>query len=476
MTLDVASPLRADAALAPDAAAQAALAAARARAARERRPVLLCLARPLDAGLDPLALVDAARAAGVSAALFARPDGALGLAALGRVWMREASGASRVAAVGDPARALLTDAVVDGDAAPIAIAAFGFADQPATDALWRGFPAARVAVPRVALLERAGAAHLLVQALVRPDASAAEVGAHVARSLARLRTWSAPRRRPAEQRAPRYTTASRPAPARYAGAVADTTAEIAAGHFEKLVLARACTLRAARPFSCARAAARLRQSYPGCTTFWLGDRGGDFIGATPESLVRVRGGEVDTTALAGTIGRGTTAASDTALAEALLRSDKNRREHAIVVAALADGLRPLCSALSIDAAPRILRLPSLQHLLTPIRGRLAPGAHLLDLVAALHPTPAVGGAPRAAALAALPDHESVSRGWYAGPVGWFDARGDGDMVVAIRSALVRGRRAVLFAGAGIVAGSDPDAELTETRLKLQPLLSALLEL
>ncbi|MDX2166285.1 MAG: isochorismate synthase, partial [Deltaproteobacteria bacterium] len=280
----------------------------------------------------------------------------------------------------------------------------------------------------------------------------------------------------AEARAPRYTTASRPSPARYARAVAAATADIAAGRFDKLVLARTCALRATRRFDCARAAARLRQAYPGCTTFWLGERGGDFLGATPEVLARVRDGALETAALAGTTGRGTTTASDAALADGLLGSDKNRREHAHVVVALTDALRPLSSALQVEATPRILRLPSLQHLLTPIRGRLAPGAHLLDLVAALHPTPAVGGTPRAAALAALPRHEGWARGWYASPLGWFDARGDGDMVVAIRSALVRGRRAVLFAGAGIVAGSDPDAELAETRLKLQPLLSALLEL
>ena len=129
----------------------------------------------------------------------------------------------------------------------------------------------------------------------------------------------------------------------------------------------------------------------------------------------------------------------------------------------------------MDETPRVLRLANLHHLRSAVRGRLADRVHVLDLVARLHPTPAVAGHPRAAALAALPAREGLERGWYAGPIGWFDAAGDGAFDVALRCALVRERRAVLYAGAGIVAGSDPDAELAETRLKLQPLLMALME-
>ncbi|MEO8604529.1 MAG: isochorismate synthase [bacterium] len=458
------------------AAISGAIGVALARAKRLGRAVLLCVSRPLDAQ-DMLPLIVSARAAGVAAALFERRAADTALAALGTAWSRDAEGPERIAELAATSRAIFDDAVCDGDAAPLAVAAFGFGPATPDDDVWHGFPAARVVIPRAALVRRRDGVALLLHVLVSPADDAARVTGRLTRRVARLRAWGAtPDDALGATPATRYTTASTPEPSTWMGAVAATTADIAAGRFAKLVLARACQLTATRPFDCGRAVARLRQGYPSCTTFWLGGGAGDFLGATPELLARVRDGELETAALAGTAARGTTTASDDELAAALLASDKDRREHAVVVDAIRTALVPWCENLSSAATPQILRLPNVQHLLTPMRARLAPGAHLLDVVAQLHPTPAVGGAPRDAALAVLPQREDLVRGWYAGPVGWFDAAGDGEFVVAIRSALVRERRAVLFAGAGIVAGSDPDAELAETRLKLQPLLGALLEL
>ena len=454
----------------------AAIDAALTRAAQLARPVLLSVSRPLSGAEDALPLIAAAHAAGVATAFMERRAGDC-VAAFGAAWSCEAAGPQRIEALGSAARVVFEVAHRDGDLPPLAVAAFGFVDAIGDDDVWRGFPSARVAIPRVAIVRRDGQAALQMQTMVEPGSAATAIAQRLTHTIERLRRW---RRAPIvaadDEIGARYDTVSVPAPAAWQRAVIATTDDIAAGRFVKLVLARSCHLRATREFDCARAVTRLRDAYPSCTTFWFGSATGNFLGATPELLVRLRGGMLAAAALAGTAARGTSTAADDELACALLASDKDRREHAVVRDALVAALTPLCSDLQVAATPQVLRLPNVQHLLTPIRGRLRAALHLVDVVARLHPTPAVGGAPRAAALAALPEREALARGWYAGPIGWFDAAGDGDIEIAIRSALVRERHAVLFAGVGIVAGSDPDAELTETRLKLQPLLSALLEL
>jgi isochorismate synthase len=222
-------------------------------------------------------------------------------------------------------------------------------------------------------------------------------------------------------------------------------------------------------------AARLRGAYPGCTLFAVGRGAATFVGATPERLARVQGDRLDAAAVAGTAPRGATTRADRDVARALLESPKERAEHAHVVDDLHARLQPLCASVTLPPGPRVLVTETLQHLHTPVRARLRAGYGLLDAVAALHPTAAVCGVPRAAALAALRSHEHLDRGWYAGGVGWLDSTG-GEVAVALRCALLRGPDALLYAGAGIVAGSTWHAELDETRLKLRPLLGALLEL
>jgi salicylate biosynthesis isochorismate synthase len=157
----------------------------------------------------------------------------------------------------------------------------------------------------------------------------------------------------------------------------------------------------------------------------------------------------------------------------LLASEKDREEHVVVVEMLRETLAPLASTLDIDRTPHIVRLPTLQHLASDVTGELRDDLGILDLVERLHPTPAVGGWPRAAALELLEEQEHLDRGWYAGPVGWVDARGDGEFVVAIRSGVIEGGRASLFVGCGIVGDSEPDREWVESGMKLQSLASAL---
>jgi len=220
---------------------------------------------------------------------------------------------------------------------------------------------------------------------------------------------------------------------------------------------------------------RLRRGFPECAVFWARSGAASFVGATPESLVRVAGGSLCTAAIAGSAPRGSTPAHDQELARRLLESAKERREHAFVVDAIRSELAPICEDLVVAPGPELMRLENVQHLVTHVRGRCRDGSGVLELAARLHPSPAVAGQPRAEAMRAIAEIERLDRGWYAGPIGWCDAAGDGEMAVAIRSALLRGNEARLYAGAGLVAGSEPAAELQETRLKMQPMLSGLLE-
>lgn len=252
-------------------------------------------------------------------------------------------------------------------------------------------------------------------------------------------------------------------------AVAAAVARIEAGELDKVVLAREVLVEANRPLSVPAILERLASLYPSCTTFSVDG----FVGASPERLVRRTGDEVSAQPLAGTVARSGNPETDDRLAAGLMASAKDRREHAFLADFVADTLRPLCDHIDVPTVPSILALRNVSHLATRITGRLAaPAPSALALAGVLHPTPAVGGLPRQAALTVIAEIEGLERDRYAGPVGWVDARGDGEFVVGIRSAHVDGSRARLITGNGIVAGSDPAAELQETQLKLQALLAA----
>jgi len=215
---------------------------------------------------------------------------------------------------------------------------------------------------------------------------------------------------------------------------------------------------------------RLRALYPACRVFSVDG----FVGASPEMLVARHGTEVVAHPLAGTVARSGDPEADARFAAQLLGSHKEREEHALVVDTVAEVLRRHCRALDVAAEPTVVPFRNVSHLGTRLHGRLRePAASALDLAAALHPTPAVAGTPTEEALAYIAEVEKLDRGHYAGPVGWVDAHGDGEFAVGIRSAEIEGNRARLFAGVGIVAESDPEAELLETQLKLQALLAAL---
>lgn len=242
--------------------------------------------------------------------------------------------------------------------------------------------------------------------------------------------------------------------------VAGALALIDAGAVEKIVLAREVVISANAPFDVRGVLDILHETQPGCIVY----ADGGFVGATPELLVRRTGSAVLARPMAGT----------GIEAHELMRSEKDAREHRLVVDAVCGALAAACTDVTADG-PAPVTLTDVTHLATTITARLRdPDVSAIDLALALHPTPAVGGTPRSAALAAIQRLEPTPRDLYAGPFGWVDARGDGAFVVALRGAQIDGSRARLHAGAGIVAGSDPSAEWAETRAKLEPMLRALL--
>lgn len=247
--------------------------------------------------------------------------------------------------------------------------------------------------------------------------------------------------------------------------VEDIREKIREGMFEKVVAARHCVVELQTGASALDVLKRLEERFPGCTRFALWRGNAAFLGATPELLISRRGASVLSEALAGSTAHGHAAR--------MLASAKEREEHQLVVSAILNALAPFCDSLRSAAEPSVRELPNLLHMQTPIEGHLREPTNVLTLVQALHPTPAVGGVPTNEAIRWIVEHEALARGWYSAPVGWADAAGDGEFVVALRSGLLREGKAWVYAGAGIMADSDPEAEYVETELKMQALLGAL---
>lgn len=268
----------------------------------------------------------------------------------------------------------------------------------------------------------------------------------------------------------RFEVASSRPPGDWCDAVAAATARIRAGELDKVVLAREVVVTADAPIPVDHLVARLRSAYPGCFLYSIDG----FVGASPELLVSRHGDIVRAQPMAGTAPRRGDPAADARLAASLFASPTYRHEHQVTIDMVHDTLLAFCSYLDYEAEPSVVALANVAHLATTVEGRLSqPPASVLELVAALHPTPAVCGRPQAAALAVIAELEGLDRGRYCGTVGWVDAHGNGQWAISIRCAEVSGPVARLYGGNGIVADSVPSVELAETRAKLQAVLEAL---
>lgn len=276
--------------------------------------------------------------------------------------------------------------------------------------------------------------------------------------------------RAAHRQPQRYTVTAAHRPEWWCGLVERASKAMSGGAFEKVVLARQVEVATDQPLDRFAVLDRLRTAYPGCHIVGVGG----FVAASPELLVSVAGDIVRSHPMAGTAPRGGDPATDQRLAASLLASAVYRHEHQVTIDMVHDTLLGWCSYVDYEAEPSVVAVANLQHLATLVEGRLShPAPSVLELVAALHPTPAVAGRPLAAAVDWIAEHEGIDRGRYAGTAGWVDGAGNGAWAVSVRCAEIDGATARVWAGNGIVAGSDPRAELAETRVKFQAMLSAL---
>jgi isochorismate synthase len=448
-----------------------------ARARRRGREVLVAVTVPVAPTVDPSAAVFASRRAGEPWFCFEQPDrSGAALAALGCVQRITGRGPERFADTAAAWRALAGSAEADAPDGPpgaglVAVGGFAFADDGGAAPHWAGFEAADLVVPELALARRGADVRLTLTALAAPDDVSDDLVARLEERVSELRDAPLPMLDPAP--AGRFRIASVAPPEHYEAAVARAVERIRAGDFEKIVLAREVAVHAPADHDAAAVFGVLRAAFDSCYVFCAGRGDAAFIAASPELLVRREGLRASTVALAGSTRRSADPAVDDHLGEQLMRSQKDREEQAIVTRRIARALRPHAVWVAAPDEPTIVKAANIQHLATPIRAQLTHPRSAIELAGILHPTPAVGGEPHAAAAPRIPAFEGLDRGWYAGPVGWTDANEDGEFCVALRCALLRGREARLYAGGGVVRDSDPAAELAETEVKLGALLPVL---
>lgn len=454
------------------------------RAAQQQRPVLASFIQPVTWS-DTIRVFTAARLAGLGESFFwEQPAAQNALIGVGAATTIETQGGARFSTSASARRALLDDAVIScaasftstANSGPILFGCFTFDPLSPRTPLWADFPDGLLILPEILLSYNAHRVALTINRMV--DASD-DIECCVREIEARIGQWQAGMEQIPAVHNP--TTHGELAirempPGEWMRMVANTVEMIQQGAFEKVVLARDIQITrndAAGAFDISSILQQLRESYPTAYVFAIQRGEQFFVGATPELLVRAQDGRVHTMALAGSAQRGETAEEDAWIGTELLQSEKNKREHAIVVNMMQHALRNHCMNVDASAAPQLLKLKNVQHLETPITGELIPGRCVLDILADLHPTPAVGGFPREAALEVIRHVEKMDRGWYAAPIGWISESGSGEFAVALRSGLVHGNKARLFAGCGIVADSDPQNEFAESCLKFQAMLRAL---
>ena len=424
--------------------------------------------------VDPSAVVLASRLADDRWFCWEQPEGEFALAALGSAHEVISRGAERFAEVARDCGELIRTAERDepdglpAGAGPVWTGGFAFAPDGGVEPQWSSLPPALMVLPEVSLLRRGTESFLTANVALSRGIDPEAALSSIRRRIGGLRE------RPIGPLDPEPTgraeiTSPHP-PGRYEDLVAEATRRIRAGGIEKTVLARELIVQASSAHDPASLYGALRELFPSCFCFVCGTPEAAFIGASPELLIRRRGPVAATVALAGSTRRSADPAVDDHLGQQLMASPKDRIEHEIVVRRIERTLRPHSVWVQGEPDPVLIKVANIQHLATPIRAQLASARSAISLAGSLHPTPAVGGEPREAALAVISETEGLDRGWYAGPVGWMDAADDGEFCVALRSALLRDRSAHLYAGAGIVADSDPSAELAETEIKFGALL------
>jgi salicylate biosynthesis isochorismate synthase/menaquinone-specific isochorismate synthase len=459
-------------------AARASVADALARAESRGRTVVASVTVEADPEVDVAASVFASRGAEERYFIWEQPErDGFAIGALGAtVTIDSARGPDRFRSLSEQAANVMRDAVIAADLArtgsgPLWVGGFAFAPDGGRTPEWGSFPPGLLVLPELTLVREGDKASATATVVCRPGDDVDGLAERLRARLAALRHDPMPIVDPDPVGG--YELNSVRPPGEFAQAVREAARRVASGEVRKLVLAREVTLSADTPFKPAAVFAGLRGAYPSCYCFCVGTPDAAFVGASPELLVRRSGAVVSTVALAGSTRRSADPAVDDHLGERLRQSAKDLTEHGIVVKTIERSLEPHSVWVTAAEEPSLVKVANIQHLATPIRAQLAQPRSAIELAGALHPTSAVGGEPWDRARTLVPALERLDRGWYAGPVGWMDATEDGEFCVALRCALLDGRTAHCYAGGGIVADSDPEAELAETEVKLQAVLPAL---
>jgi len=436
--------------------------------------------------LDTIQAFNGAGQAELGECLFwEQPEEQTALIGIGAVTSIETSGTTCFADSAARWRDLMRDAVMCYTAGtehipgsgPVMLGGFAFDTLSPRTETWAGFPDGLLILPRFLLSYDAQYVTLTINCLMQATDSTELQAEQIEEDLCQLQTAiSLSANIPGEQSTAHFSIHENRPASEWTNMVGGVIEKIRQGTFEKVVLARDIQLTLDDPsetFDISATLLRLREQYPGAYIFAIQRGERFFTGATPERLVLAQDGQIHTMALAGTVPRGETELEDEQLGTELLQSEKNINEHVIVVTTVQEALKNHCTNVHVSATPQLLKLKNVQHLQTPISGDLIPGRCILDVISELHPTPAVGGFPRDAALDEIRNTEQLDRGWYAGPLGWIGASGHGEFAVALRSGLVDGNRATLFAGCGIVSSSDPQTEYAESWWKFQVMLRGL---
>jgi isochorismate synthase len=431
----------------------------------------------LDAEVDPVALASGSRLAADRWFCWEQPDRGFALAGIGTAAEVVSRGKDRFRDLAEGCSRVTRDRVaaepsgLPAGAGPVWATGLAFSPEGGSEPIWSSLPPALAVLPEVAIARSEGRTFLTASVSHEPGADVDGLLQGISGRLGSLRATPLTPADPHPSAATRIS--GRYPPERYEQIVSAAVERIRSSGIDKVVLARELTVDAPAAHDPAALLGALRDLFPSCFCFCFGTPEAAFIGASPELLVRRSGAVAATVALAGTTSRSADPAVDDHLGEAMLRSPKVRDEHGIVVRRIERTLRPHSVWVHAEGEPFVVKVGNLQHLATPIRAQLAESHSAIELAAFLHPTPAIGGEPREPALELIDELEGIDRGWYTGPVGWMDAAEDGEFCVGLRSALLRDREAHLFAGCGIVADSDPAAELQESELKFEALLPLL---
>ncbi len=436
--------------------------------------------------LDTIQAFNGARQASLGECFFwEQPEEQTALIGIGAVTSIETNGTTCFIDSAAKWRALMNEAEIcytTGTAhisgsGPVLFGGFAFDTLSPRTETWSGFPDGLLILHRFLLSYDANDVTLTINCLNQATDSPALQAQQIEEDLGRLQSAIKQNSSISHEQSTAHFSVQEHRPAsEWTGMVADVVEKIRQGSFEKVVLARDIKLALDDPtetFDIPATLLRLREQYPGAYIFAIQRGERFFIGATPERLVLAQDGQIHTMALAGTVRRGETELEDTQLGTELLQSEKNINEHVIVVTMVQEALKNHCTNVHVSETPQLLKLKNVQHLQTPITGDLIPGRCILDVMSELHPTPAVGGFPRDAALEEIRNTEQLDRGWYAGPLGWIGASGHGEFAVTLRSGLVDGNKATLFAGCGIVSSSEPQTEYAESWWKFQVMLRGL---